>query len=214
MSFKVSDLKGSLSKSSVAHSSHYEVIIFPTRGNQGIGSLLSNIFGGSSTVGKIFGTNVEDLAIRAESVSMPGRTIQSTTYRDYGAVREIGYAPLYTPITVNFLCSSDLRERQFFTSWQDLIVGNHRSLTTQATYNTFNAGYYDNYVSTIEIRQYDQAGDIKFRCELREAYPKSVGEISYSYVNEELVRCAVQFQYRYFVEKSSQELFQDIVNIL
>ena len=183
MAFSVTDLTGTLSRSGVAKASHYSVRI----------SLPAEAAARSND-------GVEDLTIRAESVSIPGRTIQAITYRDYGAPREIGYAPLYQPVNVTFILSEDLRERAIFTNWQDTIVGDHRT-ANYADGDRFNARYYSSYTSsTVEIIKFNEKGDQLLKTKLIEAYPRTINELSMSYGSDEVMRLSVSFQYRYFTE--------------
>lgn len=168
----VNKILSSLNDSGVAKASHYRVFI------AGID---------------------EDVVLRAINLTLPGRSVQATTYRDYGASREIAYLPLYTQASATFLCSADLKERTAFTEWQDSIIGNHRTGATGYA-EPFEAGYYDDYVRTVVINQLDQKGAVKYGCQLVEAYPRSISDISYSYAAEEIVTFSVQFQYRFFTE--------------
>lgn len=180
MAFNVANFASKVGQAGVAKASHYQVSIsFPAAS-------------GLSPDG-------EDLAFRAESIELPGRSVMAITYRDYGTPREIGYNAMYTPSTITFLASKDLRERTLFTRWQDLIVGSHGAKGFAAG-SDFDAGYYENYVATIDIQQYDEAGDTQYKCKLIEAYPRVVNATTLSYASDELIKISVQFQYRYFIE--------------
>lgn len=187
MAFNVSDFAASVGKYGVAKASHYECRINFPRG------------GGILNPG-------QDLSMRAESVEMPGRSIQAASYRDYGAPREIGYASLYTPITITFLCSSDMKERRLFNQWQDLIIGDHRVAEGHAGGKSFDVGYYDDYVASIIIAQYDETGKKRFNVQMLEAYPRTVNATTLSYASDELIKLTVQFQYRYFRELDLDDL--------
>ena len=172
MAFSVNEMKASLGTTGVAKAAHYEIFI------PGVAA---------------------DALMRATAVQLPGRSVQAATYRDYGASREIAYLPLYTAASVTFLCSSDLRERVAFTTWQDSIIGDHRSGTSGYA-QPFDAGYYDDYVRPVDIRQFDSAGNPTYFCRLVEAYPRTISDISYSYAAEEVISFSVQLQFRYFIE--------------
>ena len=172
MVLSVDTILGSINSSGVARTSHYRIQI----------------------------TDVDqDTQLRAINVTLPGRSVQATTYRDYGASREIAYLPLYTQASATFLCSADLKERVAFTQWQDKIIGPHRAGATGYA-DPFEAGYYNDYVSDVTIIQMDQTGAETFKCKLLEAYPRSISDISYSYASEEIATFSVQFQFRYFTE--------------
>jgi len=182
MSFNVQNIIGTVNKSGVAKSSNYEVLF-------------------TLPAGTTFTTGQEDLRLRAESVSIPSRSIASMAYRTYGQAREVGYSAIYSPISVSFLLSEDLRERLIFTAWQDLIVGPHRD--SQFAFDSdFEIGYYDNYTTDITINFFDDKGDKTYTLSMIEAYPKTVNELGLSYGTKDALRLAVQFQYRYFTENT------------
>lgn len=181
MAFNVGNFASSIGKTGVAKASHY----------------VCNI---SFPAGSGIQANIEDLSIRAESVELPGRSIQAISYRDYGTPREIGYSSMYTPITITFLCSANMQERRIFNTWQDLILGDHRTVSGHAGGNSFDVGYYDDYVADIDISQYDESGEKTFNVKMVEAYPRTVNAVTLSYASDELVKLTVQFQYRFFKE--------------
>ena len=173
MAFSVKDIKGDISRG-VARNSHYEMII---DGNQ-------------------------QITFRTISVTAPGRAITSTPSGVYGAIQEVGYGTIFSPVSAQIYCSPEHTERLFFSEWQDGVVGNHRTRQSFAAEANFNAGYYKDYVKDVTIKQYDETGKPKFEIKLREAYPKNVGEISYSYQASELLVFSVSLQYRYYTERS------------
>ena len=182
MPFNVKEMLGSISRQGVSRASDYRVNIqFP------------------GEAARTFGSGISDLSFRAESLELPGRSIQAVTYRDYGAPREIGYSTAYQPISITFLCSRDLRERALFTNWQDMVIGDHRKVNF-ADGKSFNVGYYREYVADMEILKYDERGEKMFTVKIVEAYPRTVNAMPLSYGSDELLRVTVQFQYRYFQE--------------
>lgn len=170
MAFSVNDIRGSLSRG-VARTSHYELIIGP-----------------------------QSISYKAISVTAPGRSIAATPSGVYGAVQEIGYSGLYSPVSAQIYCSPDHSERKYFTEWQDEIIGSHRTRRGAASDFHFDAGYYDSYVKDVTINQYNEKGSKTHEINLIEAYPRTVGELSYSFQSNELLLFTVSFQYRYFNE--------------
>ena len=91
------------------------------------------------------GHNVREISLRAESLQMPGRSLQ-TQIASAGAVtgpqREYVTEPLFADeISMTFQSTAGLDERKFFEQWQQL------------SYNvtTFDAGYYKDYVGTLDM---------------------------------------------------------------
>ena len=175
MSFKPSELLATLNKNGVAKSSHFEVQIT-----------------GPGTTGE-----ENDLMFRADACELPGRTISTSEYRIYGPIRKIAYASTYTDTSIGFLCSADLREKRYFEEWQDIIM-HHRAtsgMSAKHTRGRYETGYYEDYIRTIEIRQYDETGTKKSTHYLDEAYPIGIAPIALSWGNEELIRLQVTFAY-------------------
>ena len=175
MSFKPSELLATLNKNGVAKSSHFEVQIT-----------------GPGTTGE-----ENDLMFRADACELPGRTISTSEYRIYGPIRKIAYASTYTDTSIGFLCSADLREKRYFEEWQDIIM-HHRAtsgMSAKHTRGRYETGYYEDYIRTIEIRQYDETGTKKSTHYLDEAYPIGIAPIALSWGNEELIRLQVTFAF-------------------
>ena len=172
MAFGVNSILGDL-KRGTARSSHYEMLI----------------------------AGEERLAFRTISISAPGRTVASTPSGVYGAIQEVGYGTIYSPVSAQIYCSPDHWERKYFTRWQDSIIGRHRTKNGNTVEADYDVGYYAEYTRSVNIKQYDEAGKETHEIGLREAYPKSVSDLSYSYLASELLVFTVTFQYRYFYEK-------------
>ena len=175
MSFKPSELLATLNKNGVAKSSHLEVQIT-----------------GPGTTGE-----ENDLMFRADACELPGRTISTSEYRIYGPIRKVAYASTYTDTSIGFLCSEDLREKRYFEEWQDIIM-HHRAtsgMSAKHTKGRYETGYYEDYVRTIEIRQYNVSGAKQSTHYLDEAYPIGIAPIALSWGNEELIRLQVTFAF-------------------
>jgi|TARA_R100000084_G_C4581324_1_gene113970 hypothetical protein len=190
MSFRLDTIRGDLSRG-LAKNSSYQVFI---------------------------GGNYE-VSYRAIATTAPGRQLTATPTGVYGAPQEIGYGVIYQPITLTILSSAEHTEREFFLQWQDDIIGAHRriggasSVGSAPTENAFDTGYYNDYIQTVSIFQYDAQKDqvgtfgrarprVTNEIRLMEAWPRNVGELSYSYQSTELLTFTVSIQYRYFTEMS------------
>ena len=136
----------------------------------------------------------QQVNMHCESVSMPAHDLQSETVDHFGPPRQMVTGHGFTgTIGATFYADKYLRERHFFEMWQKMAVGmtNHK------------AGYYDDYIGTIQILQLgslDGEGDRDvptYGIEATEVYPESVTAIEYNYgsVNQ-IVRVTVAFQYK------------------
>ena len=153
-------------------------------------------------------TNVRTdfLSLRAEAVTVPQRAITPIEYKDYGAPFKIGSTANYVEIDMTFILSSDMRERNFFLAWQDVIAGNHRLQSGNARGSSFDLGYFDEYkCDGIEIIHYEGGKEIapSYITQLRDAYPLNVGVVTRSWASAEILKQSVTFTYRYFSEKPS-----------
>ena len=119
-----------------ARPNRYEVFFFPP-----VSRSQTNIFA------KIMGESVADqtarkTALRCESFSFPGRNLDTAEDTNiYGPVRNIVQGYSYGDVTAEFQCSSDMKEKRFFETWQRL------------AYNpqTWSMQYYNDYVGSIKL---------------------------------------------------------------
>ena len=198
MPFNITNFTSEINDKGFARSDCFEVIFpgFPLKGVAAIEESTSPP------------TNVRTdfLSLRAESVTVPQRAITPIEYKDYGAPFKIGSTANYVEIDMTFILSSDMRERNFFLAWQDVIAGNHRLQSGNARGSSFDLGYFDEYkCDGIEIIHYEGGKEIapSYITQLRDAYPLNVGVVTRSWASAEILKQSVTFTYRYFSEKPS-----------
>lgn len=170
--FNINRFAGEINKGGVAYQSHF-LVVFTTPER--------NIFrGGGARVGindldrafneallrqNIASTSTGDgyrnIALRCDRVNIPGRIIISSPYKEgnYGLVREYPTNAVYQPVDCSFVLSKDFSEKIFFETWQDLIIGNHRTSQfgdeNADGENTKDLNYIKNYSTRISIIQFD-----------------------------------------------------------
>lgn len=173
MGFNVNTMVSSLNKSGVAKTSHFEVFI------QGGGDISTE----------------RELSYRAETVDIPGRSISSVEHKfqNYGPINKVAYGSIYGDVTVQFIMSQDMREKEYFEIWQDKMVGTGAFADGQPQFNT---KYFDNYAGTVEIRQYGSHGNLHSIHTLNEAYPLIINPITMSWAEDGAARLGVTFAYR------------------
>ena len=167
-----------------ARPSRYEVFFFPP-----VSRSQTNIFA------QIMGQTVADqtarkTALRCESFEFPGRNLDSAPDTNiYGPEREIVQGYSYGDVTAVFQCSSDMKEKRFFETWQRL-ANNPQTWSMQ---------YYNDYTGSIKIFQLDETDRQRYGVELVECFPKTVAAqpIAYASVNE-IQKVSVTFAYRYW----------------
>ena len=171
-------------KDGFARPSRYEVYFFPP-----IGRSQTNPFA------QIIGTMVADgtarkTAIRCQSFEFPGRNLDTTPDTNiYGPTREIVQGYSFAETTAVFQCSSDMKEKRFFETWQRL------------AYNpqTWAMQYYNDYVGSIKIFQLDETNRQRYGVELVEVFPKTIASqaLAYNAINT-IQTVSITFSYRYW----------------
>jgi len=139
-------------------------------------------------------STLRNLSLMCETVSFSGRGVQTILDLQYGLRKEIAYnAPVYQPITLSFLCSSELKEKKLLDKWNNFIVPNNKG-------KGFDVAYYKDYVGTITVTLLDSDGKTgKYAQEYIEAYPKTVNAIELNHSTQNSVaRVTADFQYAYW----------------
>tara|TARA_R110000772_G_scaffold6696_3_gene23365 strand:+ start:1511 stop:2257 length:747 start_codon:yes stop_codon:yes gene_type:complete len=190
MGFDIGKFTAELKTGGIARTSEFECVI-DTQGIAGLGSEVS-----------------KTLEFRVESTSLPMRSIGSIDYKDYGYPFKIGGLPNTVEIEMVIICSDDLRERDFFMSWQDLIVGEHRKKeiadNADSRKNMFDIGYYDEYVCKqgVSIYQLNNKGFRTYAVDLIDAYPMMIQPQSVSWAQVDIQKLNVTMTFRYFEERN------------
>ena len=204
-------LSGFHSDDGYARANRYEVMLNAPTGEKGTTPTnLQNIF--SKVMGQAKGDGtVRKTGLRCESISFPGRNLDTTPDTNiYGPTREIVNGFSFAEITGTFVCSSDMREKLFFETWQRLAFNPQ----------TWSLGYYDDYVGSIDIHQLDEQDNKRYGVQLVECFPKTIAEQSLGYgQNDTLHRINVTFSYGYWknltdeadLPKSLQERITEVL---
>lgn len=125
-------------------------------------------------------------------------------WTEYGETRKLGVMHTHGDVSIEYYCSEDLRERQFFEQWQDLIF-NPKSKKH---------AYYKDYISRIEIAKYNSDWSKKtvvYR--LNEAYPTSIAAQEMNSDAGDLLKLSITFKYRNY-EISGPGLFDGITDAI
>jgi len=178
--------------------SRYEVLIIPPAkiggGNQ------ENIF-----ANKERGGNTQNISLRAESVILPGRTLTTSTDSNiYGPDREIVEGVTFADeISVDFQASSGLDERVFFENWQ------RQAFNEQ----TFNIGYYRDYIGFMEVYLLDQQDRRRYGLRMEEVFPKTITASNLNYqAAAEILKTNVQFTFRKWTNLDTNQTGNNVSN--
>ena len=167
----------------------YEVTLFPPTGYKGSRGNSTNT--SSEIMSDFLGNGtVRSTGLRCESISLPGRTIDSTPDSNiYGPERDIATGYSFGDINATFQCSSDMREKIYWEMWQKM------------TFNpvTFDMQYYDDYVGTIDIHTLDEQDNRRYGVELVEAFPEDISTQALTGTQATApMDVTVGFKYRYW----------------
>ena len=179
----------------MSRKNRYEVTLYPPTGARGSRGNTSNVF--SKIMGDLLGNGtVRATGLRCESISLPGRNMDSTPDSNiYGPEREIVTGYSFGDINAVFQCSSDMREKKYWETWQRL------------TYNpkTFDIGYYNDYVGTVDIHTLDEQENRRYGCRLVEAWPKAISPQALSYAPGATYQTVqVSIAYRYWINLTDE----------
>ena len=162
----------------------FEALILPPP-KLGGGPTLNNYAGSERN------SDARAVSLRCESVNLPGRNLNSLTDTNiYGPTREIVDGVTYAEdITMTFQASSGLNERVFFEEWQKQAFDE----------NSWNVGYYNDYVSEVQIYLLDRKDQRRYGLRLLEAFPKTIEATELNQgSNNELIKTSVNFSFRYW----------------
>ena len=199
-------LSGFHSEDGYAIPNRFEVIITPPPKLGG--GMVTNPFHGSER-----GSDARAVSLRCESITMPGRNLNTTTDSNiYGPTREVVDGVTYAEdITMTFQASSGLEERVFFEEWQKQAFNE----------TTWDVGYYYDYVSVVDIYLLDRQDNRRFGLRLWEAFPKTIsGTDLIQGSNNEIIKTSVSFSFRYWdtldIERQAPNLgakiFETVLN--
>ena len=167
-----------------ARPARYEVFFFPpvSRSDTNIAAQMMGEQVANGTARKT--------ALRCQSFSFPGRNLDTAPDTNiFGPTREIVQGYSYADVTAVFQCSSDMKEKRFFETWQRL------------AYNpqTWAVQYYNDYSGSIKIFQLDETDRQRYGVELVEVFPKTIAAqaLDYSTINA-IHTVSVTFSYRYW----------------
>jgi len=129
------------------------------------------------------------------AINAPEREVITKEVKHNGPSRKYAYDFKSAPISATFYTGKSLIERTYFELWQQAGVST----------KSYNYNYYDNYVSDINIFQLGGAygrnarDAVTYAIKLFECYPKIVGPLEYSYVENAIQTFTVTFEFRYWI---------------
>jgi hypothetical protein len=157
-----------------ALASHYEVMVFPPANHPATQD------------------EKRSISMRCESVAMPGMNLASSPdVNMYAVQQEVVDGVTFSGSTnMVFTASQNFSERKFFEQWQGLAWKR----------NSWNIGYYDDYVGSAEIYLLDRSHKKVFGVKLFDVFPKEINgtDLSYAPASGAGLKLTVQMQYKYW----------------
>jgi len=174
----------------IAKPNRYEVILYAPNTNVSSGkSSISDVYSSLMNESKGEGQD-RRTSLRCQSISFPGRNLDTTPDSNiYGPTREIVTGYSFGEMTGNFLCSSDLREKEFFEIWQ----------SNAFSPIDWSLKYYDEYVGGMDIYQLDEKDVRRYGVKLLEVFPKTIAPQGLSYgTTNTATTVDITFTYRHW----------------
>lgn len=136
--------------------------------------------------------NYGDLvSLYVEQANIPGLNISAKPFKIFGPTYQRPMTSEYggEGLSMTFHVDRNMKVRNFFEDWMHTIVDPE----------TFTVGYQEDYISTIRIRQLDEANNVTYEMELTEAFPRNMNlmDLNNSSSNQ-THRLNILFAYRYW----------------
>jgi len=172
----------------------FEVLIHGPQKRGGGG--ITNVYSGQEKAGGI--QKLRKICLRCEAVSLPGRNVSTMTDSNiYGPTREVVVGVTYAEdVTLTFQSSSGLDERKYFEQWQENMLNP----------DTWNIGYYNNYVGAVEIYLLDKLDQRRYGLKLWEAFPKTINATTLGAgTMNEIIKVDIGFSFRYWTNLDTSQ---------
>lgn len=148
-------------------------------------------------------SNVELMTVMmyCEATTLPGINISTTQARSYGELREIPYERLFDNITLTFFVDTGMEVKYIFDEWIAAIQNPH----------TRQMGWYDNYVTDLNITVQDKDENDTYSITLYECYPKSISPITLDYNSKDIMKLQVSMNYKYWMPNALESEESELV---
>jgi len=153
---------------------------------------ISGFAGGGATAGNNDSpiTVMKSLTLQCEATELPGKTLNTIDVDIYGPTFKVPIKTQYNDITLTFICTNDFYERKLFERWlQAIIPSKTNNLRFAKEDDT-------QYMTTIEIVQFDSIANEIFTVKLIDAFPTGVAAQALSWNDDNFHRLGVQFAYQ------------------
>jgi hypothetical protein len=139
---------------------------------------------------------LQKVLLFCDQAQLPGVSYASNPVRTFGELREAPYDRLFETCTLSFYVDTNMKVKRLFDSWINSIQN--------PVSRTFN--YYKSYTTDMQIEVQDINDMTRYRLELFECYPKSIGAIQLDYSSKEIMKLSVVMQYRNWASSATEQL--------
>jgi hypothetical protein len=138
-----------------------------------------------------------NLSLRCENAQLPSRTF-ATADQKFGSnpIEKHAYQSNYNESEMTFIVSDDMSEKIFFDAWMEYINPTI----------TFDFNFRNDYISTLQVNQYDLENNLVYSVNLIDAFPIAVNQLDLDWSNDGYHKLTVVFAYRYWQNNSFQAL--------
>jgi hypothetical protein len=124
-------------------------------------------------------TDIDEFSFRCEKAEFPGRTIATSEDTGGGGPSlKLPYDVTYNDIQLSIICSADMKERLFFESWMDSIIGPAGEKVGFSTGGL--VSYFEHYARgiSLEVQQLDESGEIIIAYTMNDIYPTALSAMN------------------------------------
>jgi hypothetical protein len=143
-----------------------------------------------------YGQTLGSLKFMIKTAALPGKQLGEVQVKRFGAQFKMANDMIVDTLPMTVICSSDMRERRFFTAW---IEGIHGSDTGHAA-DKYRMAYYDDYTTRVTITSMDRKGEEVHAIMLNECWPNNLGQVELSWENSEIATFTVTMAFRDWFE--------------
>lgn len=145
------------------------------------------------------------LDFRCEAAELPQRAFSVVEQKTYGPIELFPVHTFYNRINLTFLCSDNMKEKDYFDAWMDSVAKGTYKTNTSLSTAKFDLAYRQDrngnqtYATDIHVDQYNLEGNKSYGVILKEAFPISVHTMGLSWnAQNDIHKIIVTFGYRYF----------------
>lgn len=135
-----------------------------------------------------FSEDLRKVLLYCDNINLPGLTIETTSAKTFGEVREMPHQKMYDNINMGFYVDNNMSVKLLFDSWMNAIQ--------DPVSRTFN--YYKDYTTDVTIDVYDIANKSRYAVTLFQAYPKAINQVQMDYGNKDVMKLSVSMNYKYW----------------